>query len=415
MTSASETRASVCPLDCPDTCSLSVTVDHGRIVKVRGSRANPYTAGAVCEKVARYYPDFVHGERRLTRPLLRNGPRGSGRYDPVSWDQALDTIHQRVAAEIARHGSQTVLPLNYAGPHGRLAGGSMDRRFFNRLGATRVDGGPLCGAVRGSAYRSLFGNIPGMAPELAEQARLVAVWGNNVTVSNLHFARVMQRARRRGAKVLVVDPRRIRVAEQADLHVQPKPGTDVVLALALAAELERRGGVDRDFVTRHVTGYESYMQAARRYSISDAASICGIDADVISAMADLYASTRQIALSIGNGIERSRNGGSSLRAIMACPYCGEASATRAPASSPSTAPPFPLPATSSSFPNSRLPEPARSTSWIPVDCCMTTPWIRRSARFSSTTTTRYAPIPIRTECAARYRARHCSWWASTSS
>ena len=186
---------SVCPLDCPDTCSLSVTVEGERLVAVKGSQANPYTAGVICEKVAKSYPQFVHGENRLTRPLLRSGARGSGDFRAVSWDEALDRIHAGFAAAIASHGPQSVLPFNYAGPHGQLAGGSMDRRFFHRLGASVLDRGPLCGAVRSGAYSALFGPSPGMMPELAADSDVVAVWGNNVTVSNLHFQRVVQTAR----------------------------------------------------------------------------------------------------------------------------------------------------------------------------------------------------------------------------
>jgi anaerobic selenocysteine-containing dehydrogenase len=312
-----ETKPSVCPLDCPDTCSLSVTVEDGRIVRVRGSKANPYTAGVICEKVARYYPDFVHGENRLTRPLIRTGARGSRNYRAAGWDEALDLIHRRVCDAVERLGGETVLPLNYAGPHGKLAGGSMASRFFARLGATRLNRGPLCGAVRSTAYASLFGNAPGMSPEQAEHASLITVWGNNVTVSNLHFARVMKAARERGAKVVVVDPKRIRVAEQCHLHIQPRPGTDVVLALALAAEFERRNLVDEGFVKDWVAGYDRYMEAARAFSLEDAARICAIDAGDIEKLIELYGSTNRIAVSIGNGIERGRNGGSSLRAIMA--------------------------------------------------------------------------------------------------
>ncbi len=317
MNATTQSLPSVCPLDCPDTCSLEVTVDDGRITRVRGSAANPYTASVICKKVARYYPDFVHGERRLTRPLLRVGARGSDAFRAVSWEQALDVIHERVTAAVERHGGETVMPLNYAGPHGRLAVGSMASRFFHRLGATEIDRGPLCGAVRSTAYTSLFGSVQGMPPEQAAQAELIAVWGNNVTVSNLHFARVLKSARARGAKVVVVDPRRVRVAEQCHLHVQPLPGTDVVLALALAAEFERRGAIDRAFAERHVAGLDAYLDAARRYSLDDAARICRVPRATIDALVELYCATSHIALSIGNGMERGRNGGSSLRAIMA--------------------------------------------------------------------------------------------------
>jgi len=168
-------KPSVCPLDCPDTCSLQVSVAAGEIIKVGGSRVNPYTAGAICEKVAKYYPEFVHGELRLRQPLRRSGPPGSDEFEAISWDEALALIAARTQQAIAAHGPQTVLPFNYAGPHGQLAVGSMDRRFFHRLGASLLDRGPLCGGVRGAAYTSLFGDAPGMPPEQAADADLIAV------------------------------------------------------------------------------------------------------------------------------------------------------------------------------------------------------------------------------------------------
>ena len=307
---------SVCPLDCPDTCSLDVTVSGGRLLKIRGNDANPYTAGVLCEKVVKSYPEFVHGEGRLTRPLLRTGARGSGEFRAVSWDEALDRIHAGISAAVDAHGPQSVLPFNYAGPHGQLAGGSMDRRFFHRLGASLLDRGPLCGGVRGGAYASLFGTAPGMAPELAAESDVIAVWGNNVTVSNLHFSRVVQAARKRGGKLVVVDPKRIRIAEQAQLFVQIRPGTDVVLAYALAAELERRGALDLAFIDRWVSGAEDFMAQAREYSPEDVARICRVPEATFHALADAYAGAGRLAVSIGNGIERGRSGGSGIRAIM---------------------------------------------------------------------------------------------------
>ena len=309
-------KPSVCPLDCPDTCSLQVGVSGGEIREVRGSRVNPYTAGSICEKVAKYYPAFVHGETRLRRPLRRTGPAGSGEFEPIGWGEALALIAERTQREIDAHGPQTVLPLNYAGPHGQLAVGSMDRRFFHRLGASLLDRGPLCGGVRGAAYTSLFGEAPGMPPEQAAEADLIAVWGNNVTVSNLHLARVIKQAREQGARLVVIDPHRTRIAEQAHLYLQIAPGSDVVLALAVAAEIERRGQLDRSFIDRWVDGLEPFMASARRYSLEQAAAICKLPRADIDRLVDWYCDADKLALSIGNGIERGRSGGSGLRAIM---------------------------------------------------------------------------------------------------
>ena len=311
------TKPSVCPLDCPDTCSLSIEVENDIIKKVKGSSANPYTAGAVCDKVVKYYPNFVHGEARLRQPLMCTGERGSGEFEPTSWESALSLIAEKTKATIDEYGPETVLPFNYAGPHGQLAVASMDRRFFYKMGATLLDRGPLCGGVRGAAYASLFGNAPGMPPEQATEADLIAVWGNNVTVSNLHLARVIKQARENAAKLIVIDPKRTRIAEQAHLYIQIAPGTDVVLAQALAAEMERRGKVDTVFVEQWVEGAETFLAECRQYSLEDAARICGVPLELITRLADMYANARKLACSIGNGIERGKSGGSGLRSIMA--------------------------------------------------------------------------------------------------
>ncbi len=310
---------SICPLDCPDTCSLTVTVEDDRIVSIRGSRANPYTAGVLCAKMPEAYPGFVHGEGRLTAPLRRAGAKGQGRFERVSWAQALDLVHERFSAVIAAHGPQAILPLNYAGPHGMLAGGSMDLRFFHRLGASLLDRRPLCGGIRTEAWVGTFGPAPGVRPEQAQHSKLIIAWGSNVTWSNLHIVPIINRARRAGAKLVVVDTRRTKIAEQADLHVALRPGTDVVLAWAMAAELERRGGLDREFIARHVAGFEDYMALARRYTLADAARICGVDESVVAQLAEWYRTISPAVITVGNGLERNRNGGSGIRAIFALP------------------------------------------------------------------------------------------------
>ena len=312
-----ETKRSVCPLDCPDTCSLSVTTAGGKLVDVRGSSDNPYTAGVICNKVARSYPEFVHGGARLTQPLPRTGAKGEGAFEAISWDDALDIVHDGFSRAIAAHGPQSVMPFNYAGPHGELAGGSMDRRFFHKLGATLLNRGPLCGLVRGTAYTSLFGFAPGMVPEQARHADLIVVWGNNVTVSNLHLARIIKTLRGQGGRSIVIDPKRTKIAEQADLHLQIKPGTDVVLGLALAAELERQGAFDQAFIDQWVWGIDAYMAEARQYTVDQVTEICGLPAAQFHEMVSWYMAAERVSVSVGNGIERGRSGGSGLRAAMA--------------------------------------------------------------------------------------------------
>ena len=313
-----ETKPSVCPLDCPDTCSLSVKTDGTCVLEVCGSKANPYTGGVICNKVMRAFPDFVHGANRLTNPLKRVGPRGSGQFEIISWDKALDLVHEGFTSAIRKYGSQTVMPLNYAGPHGELACGSMDRRFFHKLGATLLARGELCGLVRGSAYTSLYGTVPGMPPEQMRHSDLIIIWGNNVTVSNLHLTRVIKAARdNHGAKLIVIDPKRTPIAEKADMFIQIQPGTDVVLALAMAAELERRGVHNDVFIEKWVDGYDAYMENARTYTTEMVSEICGIDYEIFRQFSEWYTAGKIVSVSVGNGLERGHSGGSGIRAAMA--------------------------------------------------------------------------------------------------
>jgi anaerobic selenocysteine-containing dehydrogenase len=314
-----EVKSSVCPLDCPDTCSLAVTVARDQVVAVRGSKVNPITHGAVCAKVANYYPEFVHGPNRLRHPLRRVGEKGAARFERISWDEALDTIHRRVSQIIDRYGPQALLPLNYAGPHGMLAGDSMSLRFFHRIGASLLSRSPLCGGIRGAAYAGTFGATPGTPLQQVSLAKLIIVWGNNATSCNLHLMRQINAAKRDGARLVVIDPRRVKVAEQAHLHLAVRPGTDVVLAWAIAVELDRIGGLDHAFIEKHVLGFETYMEAARAYPPERAAVICDVPVDDIRTLARWYHDAAPAVIAWGNGLERNQNGGSGLRAIAALP------------------------------------------------------------------------------------------------
>jgi anaerobic selenocysteine-containing dehydrogenase len=319
MTMVLDERASVCTYDCPDTCSLNVSVDDGRVVKVRGSHAAPYTAGVICDKVARYTTEFVHGDHRLRHPLRRVGAKGSGEFERISWEEALDEIHDRVGEVISRWGPQAVMPLNYAGPHGLLAGDSMSLRFFHRLGATQLYRRALCGGVRSEAWAGTYGLVPGCPPEFAEHAKLNIVWGCNATVANLHLVRCVRRAKRAGGKLVVVDPLRTKIAEQADLHLRLLPGTDVLLAWALAAELERSEALDAAFIAANVLGAEEFMARAREWPARRAAEACGLRESDILMLARWLDEIEPLVLTPGNGLERGRNGGSGIRAAIALP------------------------------------------------------------------------------------------------
>jgi anaerobic selenocysteine-containing dehydrogenase len=311
--------ASVCTFDCPDTCSLTVTVADGRIARVRGSAAAAYTETVICNKVARDMVDFVHGEQRLLYPLRRSGPKGSGQFERISWEAALDEIHRQIGAVIERWGPQAVMPLNYAGPHGFLAGDSMSLRFFHRLGASQLYRRALCGGVRSEAWTGTYGAVPGCPPEFAADAALNLVWGNNATVSNLHLVRAVRRAKRKGGRLVVVDPLRTKIAEQADLHLALQPGSDVLLAWAVAVELERIGAFDRAFIAAHVLGAEEFMARARTWPAARAALVCGVPEDQILTLAHWLAEAEPLVLAPGNGLERGRNGGSAIRAAIALP------------------------------------------------------------------------------------------------
>ena len=310
---------SICPLDCADTCSLSIEVKDGRIHAVRGSRANPFTGGKICSKVATGFPQQVHGPDRLYTPLQRSGPKGSGDYTQISWQQALDEIHNRYQGIIEKYGAQAIAPLSYGGPMGMLAGGSMDKRFFNRLGATQVVSSTLCAGVAGAAYSSVFGDAGGIPFSEIEHSKLIVVWGNNITVCNLHLTKLIRQARKNGAKLVVIDPKRIRIAEEADLHLPLIPGTDVVLAYAVAAELERQNALDGQFIAEHVSGAEAYLAEARKYPLERAAAICGLTIESINQFVDYWRDIRPAAISMGVAPERNRNGGGGIRAAFALP------------------------------------------------------------------------------------------------
>ncbi len=310
---------SVCPLDCPDTCSLKVSVRDNKIIKIRGSTVNPFTGGSICKKVAKYYPEFVHGQDRLTHPLLRTGPRGSGEYRKVSWDEALEAVHAGLQQAIDRQGGQSILPLNYAGPHGKLAGGSIDKRFFYRIGATELNRAPLCGGVRSLAYRSMFGSAQGMPPQQVEFSDLIIIWGSNITVSNLHLMRSIDSARKKGAKLIVIDPRKTPIAKKADLYLQVTPGTDVCLALKLVATLVKEKVIDRQKMRANVYGLDKFLKHAEQYLESPVQKLCGIEQEQFTQLVDYCREINRLALSTGVGLERTRNGGAAIRAAQVLP------------------------------------------------------------------------------------------------
>ena len=248
----------------------------------------------------------------------------SGRKVPGSFSGFPGTrrsiqIRERVGAVIKGWGPQAVAPLNYAGPHGFLAGDSMSLRFFHKLGASQLYRRSLCGGVRSEAWSGTYGAVPGCPPEFAEHASLNVVWGNNATVTNLHLVRCIRQSMRKGGRLIVIDPLRTKFAEQADLHLALLPGTDTLLAWSLAAELEQLGALDHAFIATHVLGADEFMAQARAWPAARAAEACGLQAIQIVTATRWMAEADPLVLAPGNGLERGRHGGSGIRAAIALP------------------------------------------------------------------------------------------------
>lgn len=314
---ASDTRSSVCPLDCADTCSLQISLERGQVKAVRGNTDNPFTRGKLCAKVVQSLAGQVHGRERILTPLRRVAEaQGPACFEPVSWDTALDLVHTRFTQIIDEWGAEAIAPLCYGGPMGLLAGGSMDKRFFSRLGASKVDSSPLCAGTSGAAWEAVFGDAGGIDFEELAESKLILVWGNNVTTCNLHLTTTIRDAQKRGATLVVVDPKRTRIARDADLHIPLLPGTDVVLAYAVAALLDERRLVDYEFVAQHVYGADRFLAEAQKYPLEHAASLCGIHPVMIEDLAALLGSKRPAAMSMGVAPERNRNGGAGIRAAL---------------------------------------------------------------------------------------------------
>jgi len=305
-----------CPHDCPDTCALVTTVQEGRAVKLQGNPEHRHTAGVLCTKVSRYIERNDHPER-LVQPLRRAGPKGSGRFEPVSWDEALHDIAARLGA-IARREPQAIVPYSYAGTMGLVQGESMDRRFFHKLGASLLDR-TICATAGGEALAHTLGGKVGMRVEFFAEAKLILIWGSNSIGSNLHFWRHAQAARRAGARLVCIDPRRTETADKCDEHIALLPGTDGALALALMHELVVNDWLDHDYIARHTLGWERLRERALQWPPERAAAVCGVPVQQIRDLARAYGTTTPAAIRLNYGVQRVRGGGNAVRAIACLP------------------------------------------------------------------------------------------------
>ena len=317
----------VCSHDCPDSCAVLVTVNEaGRAVKVEGDPSQPVTQGFLCGKVAKYL-DRVYAPDRILYPLKRKpgvakGPLVRGReheaFERVSWDEALDAIAARLKETADWYGPESILPYSYAGTIGVLGFGSMDRRFFHRLGASQLDR-TICSEAGGVAWNLVYGKKLGMPTEDFRLAKLVLAWGANIHGNNVHLWPMIEKARRAGATLIVIDPYRTRTAALADWHIAIRPGTDAALALGMMHVIFNEGLEDRDYIAAMTHGASELAERAREYTPERVAAWTGMTASEVERLAREYATTRPAALRMNYGVQRSENGGTAARAIAMLP------------------------------------------------------------------------------------------------
>ena len=314
----SQQKHSVCALDCPDTCAVVVNIDAaGRATKIAGDPEHPVTRGFLCGKVAKYLEREYH-PNRLLHPLLRTGAKGEGKFTRITWDEALSEIAARLSAISGEDGPEAILPYSYAGTMGVLNNAGMDRRFFHRLGASRLDR-TICSSTGGVALTQSQGARFGMEPEQFANAKLIIAWGANVLGTNSHLWPFIVEARRKGAKFYVIDPVKNRTGHAADKHFAVNPGSDLALALALTHVILRDQLEDRAYIDAYTNGFPELAKLAAEYSPARVAGLTGISAPEIETLAHEYANLQPTAIRLNYGVQRSDRGGAAVRAILALP------------------------------------------------------------------------------------------------
>jgi len=308
-----------CPHDCPDTCATLVTVDGtGRATRIQGDPAHPVTSGFLCAKVNRYLERTYHADR-LQLPLRRAGPKGSGQFTPCTWDEALMEIAARLdAIRHGVHGPQAILPYSYAGTMGQLQGSSMDRRFFHTLGASRL-ARTICAEAGRVGLMMTVGGSVGTDPEGVPQSDLIVLWGTNTLTANPHLWPFILDARKNGARLVCIDPIRTRTAEQCDQWIGLRPGTDAALALGIMHELFAHDWLDHDYISRHTTGVDALRARAAEWPLDRTASVTGVDAATIAALARAYGAATAAFVRINYGLQRHAGGGMAVRTIACLP------------------------------------------------------------------------------------------------
>jgi anaerobic selenocysteine-containing dehydrogenase len=311
------TVRTACPLDCPDSCSLDVTVERGRIVKIDGGHENPVTKGYICGKVRRF-PERVYGEDRLLYPAIRQGAKGQGTFTRVSWTEALDHIAGKMQAIRDSHTAEAILPFCYGGSNGLLTQDTNDTVLFRGFGTSRL-ARTVCAAPTGAANQMMYGKMAGVTYVDYVHARLIVLWGVNPAASGIDLVPYLKDARAAGARLVVIDPRATSLARQADLHLAIKPGTDLPLALAIHRHLFEGGHADQRFLEQHTHGAEQLRSRASAWTFERAAEVTGLPVEAVRQFADMYVAATPALVRCGWGLERNRNGGSAAAAILALP------------------------------------------------------------------------------------------------
>ncbi len=307
-----------CPHDCPDTCAMLVTVENGRAVRVAGDPLHPVTRGFLCTKVNNY-EQRTYSPERIQTCLKRTGPKGTGQFAAISWDEALDTIAARfrdIAA--SADGPTAILPYSYAGTMGLLQSESMDRRFFNRLGASQLDR-TICASAGTAGYVATVGGKIGFDPQQIRHAKLIILWGTNTLTSNVHLWPDILEAKNAGAQLICIDPRRTRTADQCHEHIAPLPGTDAALALGLMHVIFADNLEDKDYLARYTVGADELRAQVKAWTPQRVAEICGLEAADIARLARLYATTQPAAIRLNYGLQRHAGGGMAVRTIACLP------------------------------------------------------------------------------------------------
>ncbi|HEY4959556.1 MAG TPA: molybdopterin-dependent oxidoreductase [Candidatus Limnocylindrales bacterium] len=311
---------SACPHDCPDACGALITVEDGRATRIQGDPAHPITQGFLCAKVTKYL-DRVYSPDRVLYPMRRVGHKGAGgpeAFQRVSWDDALDEIVAKLKRISAEFGPEAVLPYSYGGTIAVLNGGSMDMRFFHRLGASQLLR-TICSLTGGDAIVSMYGRKTGTEPEQFRHSKYIIAWGANIHGNNVHLWPFVEEARRNGAKLVVIDPYRTRTARVADWHIPINPGTDVALAMGLMHIIARDGLHDQDYIARYAEGFGELEKRLPRYTPERVSEWTGIPKDDIECLAHEYATMRPAAIRLNYGIQRAQNGGAAVRAVCMLP------------------------------------------------------------------------------------------------